>query len=101
MPAGEILEREENENKGGYFEDPERQQGHGIRNEKLKEPGHHNRNQKSDKGHRVGRQDKILMQVENEQPYRNHGNRGVDQTTRQKQAEPVTQIIDRFEQELA
>src|SRR6185295_833404 len=96
-----VLEREQNENKGGRLEDPEREQSHRVRNKKLKQPGHHHRNQKRSECNQVGRQDKILMQVKNEQTYRNQGNRGVNKAARQKQTEPVTEIINRFDQELA
>jgi hypothetical protein len=82
VPSGEVLEGEKNENKGSHFEHPECEQSHGIRNEKLKQPGHHHRNQKPSECHHVGRQDKILVQVEDKQAYRNQGNGCVDQPAR-------------------
>ena len=61
MAAGEIFEREQNENKRGNFQHPEREHRHGVGHEELQHRGEHHGNQKTTERRQIVRKDKILV----------------------------------------
>jgi len=101
MAAGEIFEREQDENERGNFQHPERQHSHGVGNEKLQQRRQHERNHKRRQRLAAGRPDHIIPEAENKNRQR-HARHGDERDAPGKeQAQPVPQVINRFEQELA
>src|ERR1039458_9716141 len=101
MAAGEIFEREQDENERGNFQQPERQHGHGVGNKELQQRRQHERNHKGGQRRPAGRPNHIIPETEykNRQRHTRHGDER--DAPGKKQAQPVPQIINRLEQELA
>src|ERR1019366_42744 len=78
MAAGQIFKREQDEDEGGNFQEPERQHGHRVGDEKLQQRRQHQRNGKhQERGEIDGRQD-VLPKTKNENHQRDagHGDEG-------------------------
>ena len=101
MAAGEIFEREQDENKRGNFQQPERQHGHGVGNKELQQRRQHERNHKGGQRRPAGRPNHIIPEAENKNRQRHTGHGDKRDAPGKKQAQPVPQIINRLEQELA
>jgi len=101
MAAGQVLEREQDEDERGYFQQPERQHGHRVGNKKLQQRRQHDGNREGRQSRATGRADKIIAEAENEHGQRQGGHGDEGDAPGKKQAQPVPQIINRLEQELA
>ncbi len=101
MAARQVFKGKQDEDERGNFQQPERQHGHGVGNEKLQQRRQHERDYKGGQCRAAGRPDHIIPETENKNRQR-HARHGDERDAPgKKQAQPVPQIINRLEQELA
>src|SRR6266496_439885 len=100
MAAGDVLEGENDENEGGYFQHPKGQHRQGVRNKKLQQRRQYRRKRKAREGGPIGREHKISAQAKDKQRQRDAGNGQVSYPSREKQTEAVSQVVDRLEKKL-
>ncbi len=101
VAAGEVFKREQDEDEGGDFQQPEREHGHGVGDEKLQQRGQHQRDGKRERGGEAGRRQDILPETKNENRQRHARHRHKRDAPGKKEAEPIPEVIHRLEQELA
>ena len=101
MAAGDVFKREQDEDQRGNFQQPEREHGHCVGDEELQQRGEQERERKNNRGRSARGKQKITAETENENRQRNECHHHERHAPGKKQAQPIPEIINRLEQELA
>ena len=100
MSARDVFESVNDEDEGGNFQQPEREEGHGVGNEELQEGGHREREDEQAEGLAVGRRNHVLALEVDEYGDGDRGDGDVDEPAGREKAKAINEVVDGLEEKL-